>query len=155
MEATRIYSTETLIRTLRYYVKLNRQASLDKAEKELKNDLEAQVIGFLNDLQGYTAQHTKDKKPNYSLELVTKFLKEGCVPYLSDDDDKVILKKEGFINKLTELMAKKGIKSKDVIEATGINQAVFSKAKVGLRTPSKELLKALSAYFKFDFTVYE
>lgn len=155
MEATKIYSMETLIKALRNFILLNGEQHLGKFDETLKKDYEAQIVAFLNNLENYSKLHSEDAKPNYSLENVSEFIRTGCSHHLSLESSKENLSSQAFTEKLSELMKKKGVKSKDIIEATGINQAVFSKAKVGLRKPSKDLLKVLSKYFKYDLSEFK
>jgi hypothetical protein len=154
MEPDFINSFESLIIKLRKFFRLNQATlKLSKEEEQIKKDLETQIIEFLNDFQTH-ATYEDEKKPNYSLDMLANFFNIGSVPLMTKKEEAEAFKSQGFINKLDELMKKKGVKSKEVIEATGINQSVFSKAKVGIREPSKELLETLSTYFKYDFMQY-
>ncbi len=60
---------------------------------------------------------------------------------------KIEIKTEDFKTKLSLWMGRFGLSSNDVIEATGINQSVFSKIKTGEREPSNESYMKLVTYF--------
>jgi transcriptional regulator with XRE-family HTH domain len=52
-------------------------------------------------------------------------------------------------------MAEKNLKSREVINATGINQSLFSKILNGDRKPSEDVKQRLSEYFNEDFHKYK
>lgn len=56
-----------------------------------------------------------------------------------------------FSNTLTQIMKDRKMKSKDVYEAIGVKQPLFSKIKRGDIKPKKETIEKLNNFFNYKF----
>jgi hypothetical protein len=146
-----IDSSDSLIRVLRRYFGLNGKLDLTPEQKFRKQEYEDIILTFLNDLE--TASRFKDaNNPDYSLKLIKKFFESSAIPWMSKEQEAEFL--DLFYVRIQHLMKERNLKSKDIVEATGINQSVFSKIYNGDRKPSKAVRQRLSEYFNEDFSKY-
>ena len=87
-----------------------------------------------------------------SIKNLKTFFEASAIPFMSKAMEEQYF--DLFHKRIKEIMVEKNIKSKDVIESTGINQSVFSKIVNGDRKPSKVVKQKLSEYFNEDFSQY-
>lgn len=147
-----IDSIENLIIVLRRFFGLNGKLDLTPEQKFRKQEYEDLILTFLNDLE--SASRYKDpNNPDYSMKLIKKFFESSAIPWISKKQESEFL--DLFYVRIQQLMKERNLKSKDIVEATGINQSVFSKIYNGDRKPSKSVKQKLSEFFNEDFTKYQ
>ncbi len=146
-----IESSDSLIRVLRRYFGLNGKLDLTPEQKFRKQEYENMILTFLTDFE--TIARYKDPNiPDYSIKNLKTFFEASAIPFMSKAMEEQYF--DLFHKRIKEIMVEKNIKSKDVIESTGINQSVFSKIVNGDRKPSKVVKQKLSEYFNEDFSQY-
>lgn len=146
-----IESLDSLIRVLRRYFGLNGKLDLTPEQKFMKQEYENMILTFLTDFET-VARYKDSKVPEYTFKNLKTFLDGKAIPFMSKSMEEEFL--DLFYLRIREIMLEKNLKSRDVIDATGINQSVFSKILNGDRKPSKQVKQRLSEYFNEDFSKY-
>jgi len=155
MEVTKIDTMHQFITKLRSYFNLIKQEKLSESERERKNKLEVEISMFLNQLDSFAMYDAGNAQINYSLDMMKRFFTDNQLPDMPSIGKPDHPKAKTFSQKLNELMKERKVQSRDVIDSTGINQSVFSKIKSGMRKPSMDVTRQLSAYFNCDLYEYE
>lgn len=143
---------DSLMRVLRRYFGLNGKLDLTPEQKFMKQEYENMILTFLTDFETH-ARYKDPKIPEYSIKNLKRFFDGLAVPAFSKAEEAEYF--DLLYIRLKEIMAEKNLKSREVINATGINQSLFSKILNGDRKPSEEVKQRLSEYFNEDFHKYK
>lgn len=154
---------DKFFKALNKYFSLIQKEEKKNSDIEKIKDLEIKIIEFLVEYRNFNLDMFRSSiEIPYNFETFMMFIQEIDKKFDSNDiilnpssnNNREDLKSIEFRTKLNELMKEKNVKSNDVIIATGINQSVFSKIKVGIRKPTNNILKSLNEYFNYDFNQY-
>ena len=142
---------DSLMRVLRRYFGLNDKLDLTPEQKFRKQEYENMILTFLTDFETI-ARYKDPKNPEYTIKNLKNFLDGHAIPAFSKAEEAEYF--DLLYIRLKQIMAEKNLKSREVINATGINQSLFSKILNGDRKPSKHVKQRLSEYFNEDFSKY-
>ena len=143
---------DSLMRVLRRYFGLNGKLDLTPEQKFRKQEYENMILTFLTDFETI-ARYKDPKNPEYTIKNLKNFLDGHAIPAFSKAEEAEYFDLSYI--RLKQIMAEKNLKSREVINATGINQSLFSKILNGDRKPSEEVKQRLSEYFNEDFHKYK